>query len=458
MVKRVRLNRAYGIRNALQKINPQPIISERNPLSTDKGLPLGIHWINKAINHVYVLTSVVNGNANWEPVGTTGSAPISQYIVDANGSADYITVQSALDAANAAGGGIIYIRPGTYAENLTCYDNTEIVGAVGEVDAGNIIINGIHIPPTTGAFAARNIQFDSTTHIFNSAAAGTAEISINECVINVTNGFTLNLPNWTGIFRFNNCGAFGTDDGFVNNTAGASIFTNNSQLGAGSVNTFVANGTMRFDLTFIVCPANLTGSGTNIGLLFLCGNTITLGGSATWTIDNASKFFNTFTTADTVNIKIFNTTFETGANAAISHGSANPLSLSDISIDSTNNPAIAGAGAGVITLGSVTFLNNSFIAAALTLSNVPRLKTSGIGITEGANAISGLATLVAGTVTVNTTAVTANSRIQLTHQNNAGVPGFVSVTARVAGTSFTITSSNAGDTSDIAWVIIEPAN
>lgn len=81
----------------------------------------------------------------------------------------------------------------------------------------------------------------------------------------------------------------------------------------------------------------------------------------------------------------------------------------------------------------------------------------GLYVKEGTNATMGKATLVAGTITVNTTKVTANSRIFLTHQNLSGTAGFVYVSARTAGTSFTITSASASDTSDIAWMIVEPA-
>lgn len=80
----------------------------------------------------------------------------------------------------------------------------------------------------------------------------------------------------------------------------------------------------------------------------------------------------------------------------------------------------------------------------------------GLKVKEGANATSGTATLVAGTIVVNTTAVTASSRIQLTGQVN-GVAGALRVSARTAGTSFTITSSNAGDAGAVAWLIIDPA-
>lgn len=81
----------------------------------------------------------------------------------------------------------------------------------------------------------------------------------------------------------------------------------------------------------------------------------------------------------------------------------------------------------------------------------------GVRIKEGTNARIGVATLVAGTVVVNTSVVTATSRIMLTGQNSSGAHGELTVSARVAGTSFTITSSNAGDTRDVGWIIFEPA-
>lgn len=88
-----------------------------------------------------------------------------------------------------------------------------------------------------------------------------------------------------------------------------------------------------------------------------------------------------------------------------------------------------------------------------------KIKTAGKGlfVKEGSNAKMGTSTLSAGTVTVSTTAVTASSRIFLTSQSDGGTPGFQRVTARTAGTSFVITSSNAADTSTVAWMLVEPA-
>lgn len=83
----------------------------------------------------------------------------------------------------------------------------------------------------------------------------------------------------------------------------------------------------------------------------------------------------------------------------------------------------------------------------------------GLAVKEGTNARQGVATLVAGAATVANTSVTANTRIQLTAQSLGTVtaPKPLAVTARVAGTSFTITSGDATDTSVVAWFMTEPA-
>lgn len=81
----------------------------------------------------------------------------------------------------------------------------------------------------------------------------------------------------------------------------------------------------------------------------------------------------------------------------------------------------------------------------------------GLSIKEGSNCKQGASVLVGGTVTVSTTAVTASSRIQLTGNVDGGTPGWVRVSARNAGSDFTITSSSGSDTSTVAWFITEPS-
>jgi hypothetical protein len=68
----------------------------------------------------------------------------------------------------------------------------------------------------------------------------------------------------------------------------------------------------------------------------------------------------------------------------------------------------------------------------------------------------GTATLENGTVTVTNSDVQTGSIIQLTSQSDGGTPGWLRVSARVAGTSFTITSSSNIDTSSVGWLMIQP--
>ncbi|MGW5426869.1 glycosyl hydrolase family 28-related protein [Streptomyces sp. NPDC004059] len=82
----------------------------------------------------------------------------------------------------------------------------------------------------------------------------------------------------------------------------------------------------------------------------------------------------------------------------------------------------------------------------------------GLRVAEGTNAKMGTAVLNGTTaVTVSTTAVTSTSRILLTIQAPGGTVGSAYVFARTAGASFQVKSTTAGDTSTVAWFIVEPA-
>lgn len=140
--------------------------------------------------------------------------------------------------------------------------------------------------------------------------------------------------------------------------------------------------------------------------------------------------------------------FATDSDTGFYHGaSANELYLT-----LGGTPTVLFTGA---ELGFPTAINLGKAGG----QEVGRLLCNNISVTDNqANSTSGKATLVLGTVVVSTTAVTANSRIQLTAQNLGTItaPVGLAVSARTPGTSFTILSGNLTDTSDIAWFIVEP--
>jgi hypothetical protein len=117
---------------------------------------------------------------------------------------------------------------------------------------------------------------------------------------------------------------------------------------------------------------------------------------------------------------------------------------------------IVGNVTGTVT-GSSSL---NVLKAGDTMTGNLKLGTAGNGlyVKEGTNSTMGVVTLVLGVATVSTTKVTANSRIFLTTQGGTLTNvASVYISARTPGTSFTITSMNLLDTSDVGWLIVEPA-
>jgi len=132
--------------------------------------------------------------------------------------------------------------------------------------------------------------------------------------------------------------------------------------------------------------------------------------------------------------------------------------------DALGNPRVvgaamtSGAAAGNVLAsdanGNLTLQANPVLAASNTFTGVNTFSQS-IQVPEGTNAYMGTVA-VSGTVavTVATTAVTGNSRIFLTTQVGAGTVGTSYVSGTSAATYFQVQSTSAGDTSTVAWLII----
>jgi hypothetical protein len=137
-------------------------------------------------------------------------------------------------------------------------------------------------------------------------------------------------------------------------------------------------------------------------------------------------------------------------------GSANYLTLQNAGAGTS--PSIFPAGSdtnislSLYSKGTGQVISNATISALYGID----VGTVGYGlkVKEGSNAKQGTATLSSGSVVVSNTSVTATSRIFLTAQDNNST-GVLRVSARTAGTSFTITSSDASDNGVVAYEIFE---
>jgi hypothetical protein len=265
----------------------------------------------------------------------------SKFIVDPNGDTPYQTIQSALDAANTEGvDANVYIRAGSYTEDLTFYSHIDVQG-----EGSLTTIIGTHTPPTSGDVNIRDINFQSTTDILSSAAVGSTIIKFYDCHFSLTNGVIANLANWTGEVYYYNCKDSSIANGIFTNNSTGTLFIYDSYLGAGA-NNLVAMDNVQIFNSEIDCPIVLIGTGNHISYNSTYFNTITYGGS------QEAHFYGDI--------------LDTSGDQAITTTSSSTIYLSNLLVNSSNNPAIGGTG--TIDVGSITFLDNSAYAGTLTVT------------------------------------------------------------------------------------------
>lgn len=130
--------------------------------------------------------------------------------------------------------------------------------------------------------------------------------------------------------------------------------------------------------------------------------------------------------------------------------------------DETNTQAQLTITQGAGAAGTATFAGSLVTTNDITINSGNAIvNTAGktVKIKQGTNSCAGTgAVMVAGAVTVNTTAVATGDIVLTCRTATGGTPGLSSpVVTIVNGTSFTLTSSNALDTSTYSWVIIKAA-
>jgi hypothetical protein len=270
--------------------------------------------------------------------------------------------------------------------------------------------------------------------------AGCTDNAFTGCISGACAGHAWNVAGWNnffasckGFFAGWNGSAFDTSHNAWEITGGYNTLTSCSGQN-GALHGFDLNGCSNVALVGCCADANNSGGGSGVGIntrgalhcaiVGCTGDNRGGTGQQLYGLQAAGTQTNTTFFANTV----------TGSTAAFNH-----LSGSGYSLAGPFNADFSGFPGGV-EFGNV----DGEVAGA------------GLRVKEGKNCKQGTAVLVAGTVTVAYTAVTASSRIFLTSQADGGTPGFLRVSARTPGTSFTITSSSRTDTSTVAYEIFEP--
>jgi len=132
-------NLVYGFNQALTEAFPPPIISLRNPTTSDK-TQIGRGWINTSANDAFVLTSIVNNSATWINVGGGGgtftSLTVTPGPINLTGTTN---INTAGAAATNIGNILAGNGPTTILGSDVVIDGTGIL-ALGELTATTINI------------------------------------------------------------------------------------------------------------------------------------------------------------------------------------------------------------------------------------------------------------------------------------------------------------------------------
>lgn len=289
----------------------------------------------------FVLTANSGAPPSWQ--ATAVRYPITPYVVGPVGQAGYQTIQSAVTAAGNAGGGLVFIQPGSYNENIV-FPNS-IVNLMG---AGYQLteIVGTMTPPTTTALQIFNLRLTADEKWIDSGLSGSSVIEVNNCAFTILGGSGLNLPNWAGNIFVNNCITDESiDDGFCNINNGT-IYVNNSTVGRGTSQITNINGTMVIRNSTINSLVNINGTLQSIGNTY--NHHITIASSGTG--------------------YSLNDTFVTPGEASIRQNSTGTFAVANTVINSSANPCITGTGSGAFQITDISFLDVSVVDPSLNLT------------------------------------------------------------------------------------------
>lgn len=232
-------------------------------------------------------------------------------------------------------GQTIFVRPGTYTENLTLKAGVDIVAFSGDQLTPNVTISGTCTFTGAGTVTLANLRLQTNSAAAIAVTGSSASIlNINNCYLNFTNndGITFSSSSASAKIDIRNClGNLGTTGIkiFAHSSSGALEInrTTIANSGASTTASTASAGTCGFGYSQFASPITTSGSNTltsfytSFNCLAINSTALTMGGTAATAIGSE---------------------FAGGTASAISTSST--LTLSNCAINSSNTNAITGAG------------------------------------------------------------------------------------------------------------------
>lgn len=383
---------------------PTVIDAQRAPNGTDINYIIGDIWVDRVGGGIYMLGNVLAGVATWVGVG--------------GGASDVNTINSLAPTAG----------------------NINIVGTAGQVAVANL---GSTI--TLSLPAALVISTSISSPLYTAPAATDMDI-----LAAVGQDIDITMGDAAGA---NNVSFFSSTPGLVTSLSSLGTFTS---LGDMITSRSAAGVTVTHQIT----NSDNTSLTSNARLEVATGGAASGDAGVVFQVSGvATNWFAGLDNSDSDAFVI---------SASATAGTSNAMRIDHTSLDIQffgNVDLVAGnltaSGTLTATLGAITATNGNFVFG--TAGNKIITPAAANTATAGANAF-GTVTLIAGTITVTTTAVTASSIILLTRQSVGASTalGALTVGTITPGVSFVISADTlatpgtplAADLSVVGWQII----
>lgn len=183
---------------------------------------------NNQIGDVGKITDTGGGESS-ENAAPDDNAPVELYTVAQDGSGDFTTIQAAIDAVSDGSRGIIYIRPGTYAENIysgTSSNNNKYISLIGENKETTILTSNVD----RGSNNSSNQYYDCTALNVYTSRFYAENLTIQNTSGNVGQAEALYTSGDAHLFK--NCVLSGYQDTYKSNVGSRGYFTNCTIKGA----------------------------------------------------------------------------------------------------------------------------------------------------------------------------------------------------------------------------------
>lgn len=274
-------------------------------------------------------------------------------IVSADGNGDFTTITAALAAAST--GQTIFIRPGTYTENLTLKAGVNLTafgsdGITGNNSSGNVVIIGKCTATFSGTCSLSGITL-RTNADFCLVVSGSSDTFVNliNCFILAANNTAISYTTSGGgkielWYCRGDCLTTGISIFSTSSTGALKFFSCIIENNGGSTTASTASaGGPNFYNSYFAYPITTSSTSSFVGADTSFLGTITIGGSGTNSISESNIIG--------------------GASTAVSIGTGATLTLSNSSINSSNTNAIDGAGtiiyAGLVFTGTSSKINTT---------------------------------------------------------------------------------------------------